>query len=67
MYERQKRYEKKLREQGIVRRTVFTLSYHNKLDKEVIDWLERKPNKNKYIKDLICQDMRKKKNETMDN
>lgn len=67
MNEKQKRYEKKLREQGIVRRTSFHLSYHNELDKDVINWLKHQPNKNRYIKQLIQQDIRGKKNETMDH
>jgi len=32
---------------------------HKELDKDVLDWLETKPNKRQYLLDLIRADMKK--------
>ena len=41
-----------------IKRVEFYL--HKELDKEVLEWLEKKPNKREYLISLIRDDMQKK-------
>ena len=47
------KYQRKLKEQGIVRVKHYSLQCHVVNDADVIEFLERQPNKSSIIKDLI--------------
>lgn len=55
--EAQKRYEQKLKDQGIKNNKTFILKCHVVHDKDIINQLENEENKNGYIKNLIREDM----------
>lgn len=58
MKEKQKRYEAKLREQGIKRSVHYQVKCHKEHDKDIIDFMDKLPNKSGFLKELIREHIR---------
>ncbi len=55
----QEKYKKKLKKMGVKTNKTFILNCHLQNDKDIIEVLENKENKNGYIKKLIREDQKR--------